>query len=641
MRLLKALPALIFGLAFAAGGVFFLFQTAVPTWQDWRAMQGWQSASAQLLSVSGSENQTNARYRYDFDGATYEGERVYVAAFNDNIGSYHTELLGRLKRYERTHEPVQIWVNPQDPTQAVIDRDMRWGLFALMTVFCSVFILIGLGIMYGSSRASVRRATPGRPSLIQLRREWRQKSRDPQFTENFLEYAKQRAAEYEQPPVEQAQHLDWHLRKGWGKSSIRSEAKRGVFVIWGFAVVWNAISAPVLFAFPNELAKSNYAVLIGLLFPLVGLYLLYQALRATNEYRRFGIVVFEMDPYPGGIGGNVGGHILVPRLDYGTATAPTSKLTVRLECVYSYMSGSGDNRSRSESIKWVEEGTPQIESAPEGVSLGFRFTVPDNLPEADVEQSGNYHFWRLSVNGDIPGVDLNRQFNIPAFKTGATSRSVSHDVSAQAAEHNKEVSDAARQSIMQGRLDLPGLTRAMRYSDYGGEISMAFPMFRDKVLTVFAAVFASGFGFASFQMIRMALKGSGFGIFVGFFSVPFVLVAVVASIATVYLLFNNLHVRIARNEITVLRRLLFIPVSFRRLKVTDVSYLSIKSTGSTGQGVSKVKHFKIFAHDRRGGKVTLAEDIDGEDVAGYFRDYLAGRLNVESRVEPQRRRIWA
>jgi len=238
-------------------------------------------------------------------------------------------------------------------------------------------------------------------------------------------------------------------------------------------------------------------------------------------------------------------------------------------------------------------------------------------------------------------VDLNRQFNIPVFKTGATSRSVSHDVSAQAAEHKKEVSEAARQSIMQGRLDLPGLTRAMRYSDYGGEISMAFPMFRDKVLTVFAAVFAGGFGFASYQMIGMAIKGHAFGIFAGLFSVPFVLVAIIATIATVYLLFNNLRVRIARNEITVLRRLLFIPVFFRRLKVTDVSSLSIKSTGSTGQGVSKVKHFKVFAHDRRGGKVTLAEDIDGEDVAGHFRDYLARRLNVESRVEPQQRKVWA
>ena len=107
MRLLKAIPALIFGLAFAGFGVFVLLQTAVPTWQDWRAMRSWQPATAQLLAVSGGGNQTSARYRYDFGGATYQGERVYIPAFNDNIGSYHDRLLGRLKRHERAHEPLE------------------------------------------------------------------------------------------------------------------------------------------------------------------------------------------------------------------------------------------------------------------------------------------------------------------------------------------------------------------------------------------------------------------------------------------------------------------------------------------------------------------------------------------------------
>ncbi len=632
MRLLRALPALIFGLAFAAGGVFFLFQTAVPVWQDWRAMQGWQPTRAQLLSVSGGENQTKARYRYDVDGVTYESERVYVATFNDNIGPYHAELQGELKRHQRAGEPARAWVNPQDPSQAVIDRDMRWGLFALMSGFCSVFILIGLLVAYAGIRAGEKKPTNGRPSLSALRREWKQKSSDPQFTMSFLEYAQQRAEQYHQQAKQTAPPLDWHLRKGWGSSTLRSEAKRGLIAIWGFSILWNVLSWPLVLVLPKELAKENYPALFALFFPLIGLFLLYQALRKTHEYRRFGIVTFEMDPYPGAIGGHVGGHVHVPRLDYGTATAANSKLSVRLECVHSYVSGTGKNRSRRESIEWAEEGKPNIESAVQGVRLSFRFDVPETLPEADAGQSGNYYFWRLSVTADIAGVDLDRQFNIPVFRTGATSSSVRHDVSAQVAQRKQEESEAARQSIEQGNFNLPGLSRAMRFSDYGGEIRMAFPMFRNKTLTVFAAIFAGGFGFGSFQMISMAVKGGGFGIFVGMFSVPFVLVAAVASIATVYLLFNNLRVRIAHNELTVLRRLLFIPVFFRRLKVTDISYLTIKSTGSTGQGVNKVGHFKVLAHDRNGKKVTLAEDIDGEDVAGHFRDYLAGRLNVESRA---------
>ncbi len=631
MRVLRALPAVIFGLMFAGGGLFFLSIMALPMWQDWQAMRGWQPAYAQLQSVSGRENETRARYRYEFDGIGYQGDRVYVSTVNDNIGPYHKNLLAKLRQHQRTNEPVPVWVNPQNPTQAVIDRDMRWGLFAFMSAFCSVFILIGLLVAYAGVRAADKKADSKRPSLSALRREWKKKSSDPQFNLSFLEYAQQRGAEFDQQAKSTAQQIDWQLRKGWGTATIRSQAKSGLIAIWGFAILWNAISWPLLLVLPKELAKDNYAALFALAFPLVGIFLLYQALRKLHEYRRFGAVLFDMDPYPGAIGGHVGGHIRVPRLDYATATAPTSKLSVRLECVYSYISGSGKNRSRRESIEWAEEGVPGIESDFQCVMLAFRFDVPENMSESDVEQTGAYHFWRLSVKADIPGVDLDRQFNIPVLRTSNKSSGVRHDISAQVSERNEQKSAAVKQSISQGNFDLPGLSRAMRFSDYGGELRMAFPMFRNKTLSLIAAVFAGGFGFASYQMLSMVLKGGAMGVFIGLFSVPFVLVAIVASLATVYLPFNNLRVRVARNEITVLRRLLLIPIFYRRLGVTDVSHLTIKSTGSTGQGVNKIGHFKVVAHDRFGKKVTLAEDIDGEAVAGHFRDYLARRLNVEVR----------
>jgi hypothetical protein len=632
MRALTVLPVLLFGLMFAGGGLFFFLTMAFPMWQDWRAVQGWQPALAQLESVSGGDNETRARYQYEFGGATYQGERVYIATFNDNIGPYHQDLLAKLRRHQRTGEPVNVWVNPRAPDQAVIDRNMRWGLFAFMTVFCSVFVLIGLLVAYVGVRSAARKSDDGRPSLSTLRREWKQRSADPQFQLGFIEYARQRAEESRQQAASAVPPPDWHLRKGWATPTIRSGARRGLIAIWGFAILWNGVSWPMLLVLPEELAKDNYPALLVLLFPLVGLFLLAQALRKSWEYRRFGLVSFEMDPYPGAIGGHVGGHVQIPRLEYGTAVAQQSELSVRLECVYSYVSGSGKNRSRRESIKWAEQGEPRIESAMRGVRLAFRFDVPENLPQADVEQSGAYHLWRLGVKAEIPGVDLDRTFDIPVFETGETSSAVRHDISAQVAERREQASETTRRSIEQGDFDLPGLSRAMRISTTGGEIRMAFPMFRNKVLTVFAAVFAGGFGFASFQMIGMMLEGGFMGVFVGLFSVPFVLVAIAASLATIYLPFNNLRVRIARNDITVLRRLLFVPIFHRRLRASDLSHLSIKRTGSTGQGVDKVRHFKVLAHDRRGGRVTLAEDIDGEDVAGHFRDYLGRHLNVESRA---------
>jgi len=153
-------------------------------------------------------------------------------------------------------------------------------------------------------------------------------------------------------------------------------------------------------------------------------------------------------------------------------------------------------------------------------------------------------------------------------------------------------------------------------------------MFRNKFLTLFAAIFAGGFGFASYSMADMASGGGLFGIFITIFGIPFFLVALVAAIAAVYLPLNNLKVDIESGEVTVLRRLLFIPVYRRQLRRDDIAHLGIKRSGSTGQGVDKVEHFKIRAEDKQGNKVTLAEDIDGEDVAAHLRDYLAQRVGV-------------
>ena len=53
--------------------------------------------------------------------------------------------------------------------------------------------------------------------------------------------------------------------------------------------------------------------------------------------------------------------------------------------------------------------------------------------------------------------------------------------------------------------------------------------------------------------------------------------------------------------------------------------MSIKKSGSTGQGNRKIEHYKIEANYNRGDSITLAEDIDGEDLANSFKEYLLQR----------------
>ena len=633
MRRLAVIPGLLFGLLFAGGGYFIFAETGLPMWQNWQRMQDWRPQNAQLLSLVAAENDTRASYRYDYAGTSYQGSRVGVSDFKDNIGDYHAELQAWLREIRRKGTPLPIWVNPVNPAEAAIDRDMRWGLFALVCGFCSVFMLIGAGVVFASLRAGKSASESRRPSLLAMRRTWQAAQRDGSTDQGFIEFAQTHYAQADFPAAESkppALASNWRSRKGWEGPQIHSSASKGLWFFWGFALIWNAGSSPLLFVLPDELGQNNYLALIGLLFPVIGLGMLYKAIIMTLEYHHFGKLPLTLDPWPGSIGGHVGGRLLVKKLDYRRALEARS-LLVKLECVYSYLSGSGKNRSRRESIKWAEQGQPEITPAPQGVNLGFRFDVPEGLPPADVEQTGAYHFWRLGISAEVPGIDLDRSYNIPVFATAETSDHVAHDISARVAAERRQESEAAKLAISRGQFDIEGLARALRFKNEGNRILLHFPMFRNKLLTLIATVFAGGFGFACYSMADMAGAGGLFAIFIAVFMIPFLLVALVAAIAALYLPFNNLRVTIAAGEVSVLRRWLFIPVFRRRLVPGDISHLEIKRSGSTGQGVDKITHFKIRAQDKNASSVTLAEDIDGEDVALHLRDYLAARIGVEAR----------
>ena len=629
----------IFGLVFAGVGVFFLLQTSIPTFADWYAMQGWESISGQLISINGSDK-SKASYLYTVNGVSYEGERVYVASFNENnkMGNYQKKQQDIFISHLLNKKPIDVWVNLDMPEQAVIDRDMRWSVFLLMSAFFSVFIIIGVAFSMAmfSSGSSKRKFV--KPSTSELRREWNAKLDDSDFQESFIEYQRFRLhdlkqqwqREHGEPVSTDKEDKKWQERKGWETNRIRSDAISGIKLMWFLALVFSAVSIPIFSKFEEELAKGDEGIYVALIFPLVGLFLIFQSIKKTREYLRFSVVEFEMDPYPGSIGGNVGGAILIrkdiPQLDSQQEYSP---FKVVLDCVYSYMSGSGDDRSRSESIKWAEEGFAKVERSTEGVRLLFRFDVPDNLHESDVEQSADsYYFWRLKIEGDIPGVDLKRSYNIPVFKTGEQSRRVRHDLSEQSQQIKAQESREDAQAIAAGNYHLTDISKAATIEQAGYELNMAFPMFRNKYLTVFSWIFALGFGFASYSIIQ-SLGHGFFSIIPLLMLLPFGSVALFSGIAAIYLPFNNLRIRVTDSELTILRRLLFIPILSKQIQNSEIRHLSIDRSGSTGQGTEKIEHYKIYVHCSGHNKYIIAEGINGEDLATSLKDDLERRMNLD------------
>jgi hypothetical protein len=126
-------------------------------------MKGWQAVTGEISSVefhSGSSRTAKygvahrvvAAYRYSVDGVGYMGDRIGVqpSGYSDSVGDYHQRMYGELLRARRAGE-VLVWVNPDDPSESVLDREIRWevvrflGGFGLVFAFGGgAFVLVGL-----------------------------------------------------------------------------------------------------------------------------------------------------------------------------------------------------------------------------------------------------------------------------------------------------------------------------------------------------------------------------------------------------------------------------------------------------------------------------------------------------------------
>jgi hypothetical protein len=154
----------LFGLIFGVVGVGVIgFTSGVPLLNVFRA-QGWQAATCEItfsqVTVNhGSDSDTSRidiQYRYTWNDRVYTGKRYDFGVGSDNINdAWKREVVA-------AHAPgstVPCFVDASDPTQSVINREMRWGyLFGLAfgTPFALVPVLI-FGIMFWTRRSQKRR----------------------------------------------------------------------------------------------------------------------------------------------------------------------------------------------------------------------------------------------------------------------------------------------------------------------------------------------------------------------------------------------------------------------------------------------------------------------------------------------------
>ena len=330
---------LVSAAAFGGTGVFATYEIVTMLYDGVRA-RDWTAVQAAAVSEKS--------YRYRFDGRDYESDRWGLERLggSDNIDSWQRDMRELVATAFKKHRPITVYVNPAEPSQAVIDRNIRWKQLLLFVPFAICFGGVGVGALW---------------MMFAI----------------FRDSPKEEEKEKTQPAPRPARRVTSNLR---GAAIGR----------WLFAIFWNGLSMPVAFAFvPDAVQKGDWLALLILIFPVVGVFLLWSAISSTISALRHGAAtldVFTAEPRPG--------VPLQGSIQFARGVTAGEPFRVQLECI--------NVRRTSNSIEntkfWSKECAVQAAPGASGTRVDFRFDVPANVPHTFTDERTNVsHKWRIEA----------------------------------------------------------------------------------------------------------------------------------------------------------------------------------------------------------------------------------------------------
>lgn len=559
---------ILFGSVFAAVGIGVLVFVVLPTLSDALAARSWAPTraiveSANLERSHGSKSivyRVTARYRYSVDGIEHDGERVGLIDGSDNIGDWHERWYRSLQRALESGESIEIYVDPKDPTRSIVDRQIRWGQLGLFLIFPLAFGGAGLGIVAAS----------------------------------VLGFRKNRRQEAERAALAAQGDGRISFRQG---VAVPSDGAAGLVALWLVAAIWCAISTPAaILALDEGLRGENRLALLVLIFPVVGVGLLVGAIRRQLEWRRFGRLSLVMDPYPGAIGGEMAGTLEIP-----ISPGPDRSYRATLACLESRVVGTGKGRRRRETLVWQTEGVPQASACPKGTRLAVRFRIPAGLPPSE-SPSRDYRCWRLTLEGSLPGVDLERSFEIEMQPGDARSSALS----------TVPLSDdqAPPPHIPRSLLRMSE-SREGKVFDFppGRQLGIGLPFALAGLICTGIAIFiAQGAGTTALAILLVA-------------GVPMLL-------GGLWVALNGLRVIAGYRGVTVERRLLGIPISRQSAGRDQLLRIAREQGATSSNGSRTTVWYRLDLHTRDGRKLRIADGLKGERLAREVGSRLALALGL-------------
>lgn len=553
----------VFGLPFFAIGLGMTYMVLGRIFK-YREAQAWAEESARILSVDlerhssddGYTYEVVCEYEYERHGRRYVADRVGLSGGSDNIGSWQQDTYRRLSAAHNRGEPVTCYVNPSRPDEAMLVRDLRYGVLAFTTAFATIFGSVGLGI--------------GGVGLIGRR--WGRRSR------------KLARAHPDEP---------WLHNPDWAEGILRPSS----LDIWAaitkpLAIYWNAVSLPVaVVAFPALVGPHWGAAALNMLYPLAGAGLIALAVHSARARRRWGRSHLELDTLPGVIGGHLRGTLVIVGDVHGL-----DRVHVSLKCTK--YEGRGDDTR----VSVLHEDRRSHDDL--GASFGERelrlpveFQIPGSCAPTGDDKRVRV-VWQLSVRGSTPGPDLSLKFDVPVFVTDETDPNLGKSAELRAVD-NAVVLD--ERSPVPDRIRVTRIDAVTRQIEASSRPSVG-------MFLGFSAVFVL-FACADVFMIYQMLTGEWYLICMLLFFVPATLLLPLLLLSMV-----GKHVVVIGPEGLRVRRSWGAFGRERSTSLERIETVRYKESASAGSKKWYAAHVIL----RDGRKIKLAGALPGELAARWF-----------------------
>ncbi|HFD11186.1 MAG TPA: hypothetical protein ENJ32_01765 [Crenotrichaceae bacterium] len=389
----------------------------------------------------------------------------------------------------------------------------------------------------------------------------------------------------------------------WKNNRILSTASSQYKMYWLFAIFWNALVWAAIILGGENILKAfdeNPVFYFFISFPFIGLFLVYQALRETLAWIKFGKTPLIMEPFPGQLGGVVSGYVDVPVL-----FDASNRVNVSLSCVHHYWERRQSESRKTSDVIWQDSMTVRPRTSAKGLRIHFTFNPPENLPESQ-QSSRDYHEWGAKIDIPLTGSDFVREFIIPVCQVSDQVITATARFARQAVEQFDQ-----QVKIPDARIPLISL--------HQGRTRFQYPWFRSKGMGLGFIVFGIFFSVFVWFMLQ------GFADFLPVTSMVFFgyveLFAVTMILLGIYLLGNSMTVDVGTSNIKIRHNILGIQFG-GEIETSNIADIVIDKSASAGDGQSTKLWYSLKVIHKDGLESTVADSLEGYSYAESIRQQM-------------------